>query len=56
MDVRLIEDVASEIEHSGTVPVWWLVRPRELFAVGQPDAGPVDYTTHPVRRQDEFEK
>ena len=31
MDVRSIEDVAPEIEHNGTVPVWWLVRPRELY-------------------------
>src|SRR5947209_20251596 len=30
MDVRSIEDVAPEIEHNGTVPVWWLVRPREM--------------------------
>jgi quercetin dioxygenase-like cupin family protein len=33
MDVRSIEDVAPEIEHNGTVPVWWLVRPRELFEI-----------------------
>jgi quercetin dioxygenase-like cupin family protein len=31
MDVRSIEGVAPEVEHNGTVPVWWLVRPRELF-------------------------
>ncbi|HEX6393274.1 MAG TPA: cupin domain-containing protein [Acidimicrobiales bacterium] len=31
MDVRSIEDVAPEIEHNGTVPVWWLVRAREMF-------------------------
>jgi len=30
MDVRSIEGVAPEIEHNGTVPVWWLVRPQEL--------------------------
>ena len=30
MDVRSIEDVEPEVEHNGTVPVWWLVRPREL--------------------------
>lgn len=30
MDVRSIEDVAPVVEHSGTVPVWWLVSPREL--------------------------
>ncbi len=31
MDVRSIEDVAPIIEHNGTVPVWWLVEPREMF-------------------------
>ena len=31
MDVRSIEDVAPEVEHDGTVPVWWLVKPREMF-------------------------
>ena len=31
MDVRSIEDVEPEVEHNGTVPVWWLVRPREMF-------------------------
>ncbi len=30
MDVRSIEDVAPEVEHNGTVPVWWLVNPREM--------------------------
>jgi mannose-6-phosphate isomerase-like protein (cupin superfamily) len=30
MDVRSIEDVNPTIEHNGTVPVWWLVEPREL--------------------------
>jgi quercetin dioxygenase-like cupin family protein len=30
MDVRSIEEVAPEIEHNGTVPVWWLVRPEEM--------------------------
>ena len=30
MDVRSIEDVAPVIEHNGTVPVWWLVSPREM--------------------------
>jgi quercetin dioxygenase-like cupin family protein len=33
MDVRSIEQVAPEVEHAGTVPVWWLVRPGELRAV-----------------------
>jgi quercetin dioxygenase-like cupin family protein len=31
MDVRSIDKVAPEVEHNGTVPVWWLVRPRELM-------------------------
>ena len=31
MDVRSIEDVKPTIEHNGTVPVWWLVEPREMF-------------------------
>ncbi len=30
MDVRSIEDVEPEVEHNGTVPVWWLVRSREM--------------------------
>ena len=30
MDVRSIEDAAPEIEHNGTVPVWWLIHPREM--------------------------
>ena len=30
MDVRSIEQVKPEIEHAGTVPVWWLVKPGEL--------------------------
>jgi quercetin dioxygenase-like cupin family protein len=30
MDVRSIEQVAPVVEHNGTVPVWWLVEPREL--------------------------
>ena len=32
MDVRSIEGVAPVVEHNGTVPVWWLVEPRELKA------------------------
>ena len=31
MDVRSIEEVAPVVEHNGTVPVWWLVEPREMF-------------------------
>ena len=30
MDVRSIEDVEPVVEHNGTVPVWWLVSPREM--------------------------
>ncbi len=31
MDIRSIEDNAPSIEHEGTVPVWWLFKPREMF-------------------------
>ena len=31
MDVRSIEAVVPSVEHNGTVPVWWLVKPREMF-------------------------
>ena len=30
MDVRSIEDVAPIVEHNGTVPVWWMVKAREM--------------------------
>jgi quercetin dioxygenase-like cupin family protein len=30
MDVRSIVEVAPEVEHNGTVPVWWLVKPQEM--------------------------
>ena len=30
MDVRSIEEVEPVVEHNGTVPVWWLVSPREM--------------------------
>ena len=30
MDVRSIEQVAPVVEHNGTVPVWWMIRPREM--------------------------
>jgi hypothetical protein len=33
MDVRSIEGVEPVIEHNGTVPVWWLVSPREMFDI-----------------------
>jgi len=33
MDVRSVEQVAPVVEHNGTVPVWWLVKPREMHDV-----------------------
>jgi quercetin dioxygenase-like cupin family protein len=30
VDVRSARDVAPVVEHAGTVPVWWLIEPREL--------------------------
>ena len=30
MDVRTIVDREPEVEHNGTVPVWYLAHPREL--------------------------
>lgn len=30
MDIRNVQEVTPEVEHNGTVPVWWLIRPREL--------------------------
>ena len=30
MDIRSIEDVPASPEHQGTVPVWWLFKPREM--------------------------
>jgi len=33
MDVRNIMTVEPVVEHRGTVPVWWLVPPRELQEV-----------------------
>jgi len=30
MDVRSIEGVKASPEHLGTVPVWWLFKPREM--------------------------
>ena len=33
MDVRSIEEAAPVVEHNGTVPVWWLVNPREMFDI-----------------------
>jgi mannose-6-phosphate isomerase-like protein (cupin superfamily) len=33
VDVRAIKDVEPEVEHNGTVPVWYLVHPREMKAL-----------------------
>ena len=33
MDVRSIVDVEPEVEHNGTVPVWYLIRPREMHDI-----------------------
>jgi mannose-6-phosphate isomerase-like protein (cupin superfamily) len=30
MDVRNVADVTPEVEHNGTVPVWWLIKPQEM--------------------------
>lgn len=30
MDVRSIEDAPPIVEHNGTVPVWWMVKSREM--------------------------
>ena len=30
MDIRSIEQVPASPEHQGTVPVWWLFKPREM--------------------------
>ena len=27
VDVRNVETVEPEVEHNGTVPVWWLINP-----------------------------
>ena len=60
MDVRSIEDVAPEVEHNGTVPVWWLVKAREMFELTRgghlelvnefevPAGGLVDPHDHPT--------
>jgi len=33
VDVRNVQEVTPEVEHNGTVPVWWLIRPREMKAI-----------------------
>jgi mannose-6-phosphate isomerase-like protein (cupin superfamily) len=30
VDVRNVRDVTPEVEHNRTVPVWWLIHPREM--------------------------
>ena len=45
MDVRSIENVAPVVEHNGTVPVWWLVNPREMFDI---TAAPANAAREPV--------
>lgn len=33
MDVRNVATVEPEVEHNGTVPVWWLIKPEEMKAI-----------------------
>ncbi len=33
MDVRNVATVVPEVEHNGTVPVWWLIKPEEMKAI-----------------------
>ena len=33
MDVRNVATVDPEVEHNGTVPVWWLIKPEEMKAI-----------------------
>ena len=33
MDVRNVVTVEPEVEHNGTVPVWWLIKPEEMKAI-----------------------
>ena len=33
MDVRNVTDAAPVVEHNGTVPVWWMVNPREMLEI-----------------------
>ena len=60
MDVRAIVDVEPEVEHNGTVPVWYLVHPREMKQLTEggylelvnefevPGGGMVDPHSHPT--------
>jgi quercetin dioxygenase-like cupin family protein len=31
MDIRNVVDAAPIVEHNGTVPVWYMMEPREMF-------------------------
>ena len=33
MDIRNVVTVEPEVEHNGTVPVWWLIKPEEMKAI-----------------------
>jgi quercetin dioxygenase-like cupin family protein len=33
VDVRNVATVEPEVEHNGTVPVWWLIKPEEMKAI-----------------------
>ena len=33
VDVRNVVTVEPEVEHNGTVPVWWLIKPEEMKAI-----------------------
>ncbi|HLM18076.1 MAG TPA: cupin domain-containing protein [Acidimicrobiia bacterium] len=33
MDVRNVATVQPDVEHNGTVPVWWLIKPEEMKAI-----------------------
>ena len=33
MDVRSIEDYEPVVEHNGTVPVWWMIKPGEMTEI-----------------------
>ena len=33
MDIRNVATVEPEVEHNGTVPVWWLIKPEEMKSI-----------------------
>jgi len=33
VDVRNVATVQPDVEHNGTVPVWWLIKPEEMKAI-----------------------